>query len=70
MADPNASPAFLRGISTRQVGRVIGVITGEVVSAQTVSKISRSLDGMVKAFHQARLSDDSVTTGCTCFWTE
>lgn len=52
--------AFLRGISTRQVGRVIGVITGEVVSAQTVSKISRSLDGMVKEFHQARLSDDWV----------
>jgi putative transposase len=52
--------AFLRGISTRQVGRVIGVITGEVVSAQTVSKISRSLDGMVKAFHQAPLSDDWV----------
>lgn len=52
--------AYLRGISTRQVGRVIGVVTGEVVSAQTVSKISRSLDGMVKAFHQARLSDDWV----------
>jgi len=52
--------AFLRGISTRQVGRVIGVITGEVVSAQTVWKISRSLDGMVKEFHQARLSDDWV----------
>jgi putative transposase len=52
--------AFLRGISTRQVGRVIGVITGEVVSAQTVSKISRSLDRMVKEFHQAGLSDDWV----------
>ena len=52
--------AFLRGISTRQVGLVIGVITGEVVSAQTVSKISRSLDGMVQAFHQARLSDEWV----------
>jgi putative transposase len=52
--------AFLRGISTRQVGHVIGMVTGEVVSAQTVSKISRSLDGMVKAFHQARLSDDWV----------
>jgi putative transposase len=50
--------AFLRGISTRQVGRVVGVITGEVVSAQTVSRISRSLDGMVRQFHQARLSDD------------
>jgi putative transposase len=49
---------FLRGISTRQVGRVIGVITGEVVSAQTVSKITQSLDRMVKAFHQERLEDE------------
>jgi len=50
--------AFLRGISTRQVGRVIGVITGEVVSAQTVSKITQSLDRMVQAFHQQRLLDE------------
>jgi putative transposase len=50
--------AFLRGISTRQVGRVIGVITGEVVSAQTVSKMTQSLDRMVKAFHQDRLQDE------------
>ena len=46
---------FLRGISTRQPGRVMGVITGEVVSSQTVSKITQSLDRMVKAFHQDRL---------------
>lgn len=50
--------AFLRGISTRQVGRVVGVLTGEVVSAQTVSRITRSLDEVVQQFHQARLSDD------------
>ncbi len=50
--------AFLRGISTRQVGRVVGIVTGEVVSAQTVSKVSRSLDRLVKAFHQARLKDE------------
>jgi putative transposase len=50
--------AFLRGISTRQVGRVMGVITGEVVSAQTVSKITQSLDRMVKGFHQQRLHDE------------
>jgi len=50
--------AFLRGISTRQVGRVIGVITGEVVSAQTVSKMTQSLDRMVKAFHEDRLQDE------------
>ena len=27
--------AFLRGISTRQVGRVVAIVTGEAVSAQT-----------------------------------
>jgi putative transposase len=50
--------AFLRGISTRQVGRVVALLTGEVVSAQTVSKLTRDLDQAVRAFHQARLSDD------------
>jgi hypothetical protein len=49
---------FLRGISTRQVGRVVAILTGEVVSAQTVSKLTRDLDEMVRQFHQARLSDD------------
>ncbi len=52
--------AFLRGISTRQVGRVVGIVTGEVVSAQTVSKVSRSLDRLVKAFQQVRLNDEWV----------
>jgi hypothetical protein len=32
--------AFLRGISTRQVGRVVATLTGEVVSAQTGSKLT------------------------------
>jgi putative transposase len=50
--------AFLRGIPTRQVGRVVATLTGEVVSAQTVSKLTRDLDEAVKEFHQARLSDD------------
>lgn len=52
--------AFLRGISTRQVGRVVATITGERVSAQTVSKLTRDLDEAVRQFHQARLSDDYV----------
>jgi putative transposase len=50
--------AFLRGISTRQVGRVVATITGEVVSAQTVSKLTGALDGLVRQFHEARLEDD------------
>jgi putative transposase len=52
--------AFLRGISTRQVGRVVATITGETVSAQTVSKLTRDLDEAVRQFHQAGLSDDYV----------
>jgi len=50
--------AFLRGISTRQLGRVVAALTGEVVSAQTVSKLTRDLDQAVWEFHQARLNDD------------
>jgi len=50
--------AFLRGISTRQVGRVVATLTGETVSAQTVSKLTRDLDEAVRQFHQARLGDD------------
>ena len=50
--------AFLRGISTRQVGRVVALVTEEVVSPQTVSRLTRELDGLVKQFHEARLEDD------------
>ena len=50
--------AFLRGISTRAVGRVVATITGERVSAQTVSRLTRVLDEAVKAFYQAPLDDD------------
>jgi putative transposase len=50
--------AFLRGISTRQVGEVVGTVTQEVVSAQTVSRLARSLDRLVRAFHQAKLKDE------------
>lgn len=52
--------AFLRGISTRQVGRVVATVSGEVVSPQTVSKLTRCLDEAVRLFHQARLEDDWV----------
>src|SRR5438128_1494718 len=49
--------AFLRGISTRQVGRVVAVLTGESVSAQTVSRLTRVLDRAVRAFHHRPLGD-------------
>jgi len=50
--------AFLRGLSTRQVGRVIAVLTGEGVSAQTVSTLTRDLDEAVRRFHQAPVDED------------
>ncbi len=50
--------AFLRGISTRQVGRVVATLTGETVSAQTVSNLARDLDHAVRQFHQAKLNDE------------
>jgi transposase-like protein len=75
--------AFLRGISTRPVGRVVATLTGETVSPQTVSRITRSLDELVRQFHQARLRDDyaylfldgvslrmrrAAGRECTCWW--
>jgi putative transposase len=50
--------AFLRGLSTRQVGRVVSTLTGEVVSAQTVSRLIRELDEAVGEFHRAPLADE------------
>ncbi len=49
--------AFLRGISTRGVGRVVALLTDEPVSAQTVSRLTRVLDQQVEAFHRAGLGD-------------
>ncbi len=50
--------AFLRGISTRQVGEVLEPVLGEAYSAQTVSNITRELDRAVAQFHRRPLRDD------------
>jgi len=49
--------AFLRGLSTHTVGRVVALVTEEPVSAQTVSRLTRDLDQAVAQFHQAPLPD-------------
>lgn len=49
--------AFLRGVSTRQVGRGVATVTGEPVSAQTVSPLSRHRGRLVKKFQPAPLED-------------
>lgn len=50
--------AFVRGLSTRAVGRVVALITEEAVRAQTVSRLTRDLDQAVAQFPQAPLTDD------------
>jgi len=50
--------AFLRGISTRQVGRMVATFTGEPISAQTVSRLVKDLDNAVQQFHAAPLQDE------------
>ena len=50
--------AFLQGISTRQVGEVLGPVLGWQSSAQTVSRITQALDFEVRRFHWRRLDDD------------
>jgi putative transposase len=52
--------AFLRGVSTRQVGEVLEPVLGESYSPQTVSRIARGLDQAVKAFHERRLRDEYI----------
>ncbi len=50
--------AFLRGISTREVGEVLEPVLGWRPSAQTVSRVAQALDVEVRRFHWRRLEDD------------
>ncbi len=48
---------FLAGVSTRRVGEVLATINGDKVSAQTVSRITSSLDTQVHLFQNRPLAD-------------
>jgi transposase-like protein len=48
---------FLLGLSTRKVGNALCTILGEKVSPATVSRVSRTLDEAVAAFHKRKLSN-------------
>lgn len=50
--------AFLRGIPTRAVGRVVALVTEESVSAQTVSQLTCVLDAQLQAFREAPVGDE------------
>ena len=62
---------FLRGVSTREVGEVMEILTGSAVSASTVSQVARALDSHVRAYHSRTLADqyqylllDGITLKC------
>lgn len=50
--------AFLRGVSTREVGEVLEPVLGRRPSAQTVSRVVQALDSAVRHFHWRGLQDD------------
>jgi transposase-like protein len=49
--------AFVLGLSTRKVGKALLPLLGERVSPSTVSRVSRTLDLQVAAFHRRRLKN-------------
>jgi putative transposase len=48
---------FVLGVSTRKVAHVLLPVLGESVSATTVSRVAKSLDEAVEAFHDRPLKD-------------
>ncbi len=50
--------AFLRGVSTREVGAVLEPVLGFQPSAQTVSRVAQALDSKVRLYHWRRLDDE------------
>ena len=57
--DSTVLEMFLAGVSTRRVKEVLTPLMGErALSAATVSRISRMLDGKVSLFHQRRIPDE------------
>jgi putative transposase len=47
---------FLRGLSTRKVGVALATLLGEKISPQTVSRVAKTLDEAVTAFHARRIT--------------
>lgn len=48
--------AFLRGLSTRETAALAEALTGVSLSATSVSRLARELDGQVSAFHRRAIT--------------
>jgi len=51
---------FRRGVSTRDVEEVLQSLCGVGISSSSVSRLTATWDGEVKAWHQRKISDDYV----------
>ena len=51
---------FLSGVFSKQIGPIIWRLTGGGLSASTVSRIVRELDGMVQGYKSRQLGDEYV----------
>jgi len=51
---------FLRGVSTRNVGKALKALLGKEISAQTVSNICKKLNREIKKFHERKIEDEYI----------
>ena len=56
------------GLSTRKVGEVLLARLGRKVSASTVSRVAKTLDEAVAAFHARPLADTLQRRSCSTAW--
>lgn len=56
LVDDTLRQAFLRGLSTRETARLAETLTGQPLSAASVSRLTRSIDAQVRAFHRRTIT--------------
>ena len=59
---------FVLGLSTRKVGEVLLALLGRPVSASTVSRVAKTLDAAVTAFHALPLKGAPTRHSCSTAW--
>lgn len=60
--------AFLRGLSTRETAALAETLTGVTLSAAAVSRLARSLDAQVAAFHRRPIAFPARYLLCDGLW--
>lgn len=63
-----AVECFRRGVSTRDVEKILVALCDVPISSATVSRLAAQWDGEVRRWHQRTLSDDYVYLMCDGIW--